>query len=94
MLVYRFISYYLLKKYKQFFFSVYDRTTEGIKQRFEQTYYMVYCSVQYVVAIGIKGNKIEDQVNQTAPFYQGDLVKQKIKFTLKVSGIMINAKLN
>ena len=55
---------------------------------------MVYCSVQYVVAIGIKGNEIEDQVNQTAPFYQGDLVKQKIKFTLKVSSIMINAKLN
>ena len=55
---------------------------------------MVYCSVQYVVAIGIKGNKIEDQVNQTAPFYQVDLMKQKIKFTLKVSGIMINAKLN
>ena len=54
---------------------------------------MVYCSVQYVVAIDIKGNKIEDQVNQTAPFYQVDLMKQKIKFTLKVSGIMINAKL-
>ena len=33
--------------------------TEGIKQRFEQTYDMIYCSVQYVLAIGIKGRKIE-----------------------------------
>ena len=49
---------------------------------------MIYCSVQYVLAIGIKGDKMKDQ----APFYQGDLVKQKMKSTLKVSGVMINAR--
>ena len=70
------------------FFSTYDNTTEGIKKRLEQIYYMIYCPVQYVLAIGIKGDKIEDQ----APFYQGDLVKQKMKSTLKVSGVMINAR--
>ena len=42
--------------------------TEGIKQRFEQTYDMIYCSIQNVLAIGIKGRKIEDQVNQIVPF--------------------------
>ena len=38
-----------------FFFSVYGNTTKGIKQRFEQTYYMIYCLIQNVLAIGIEG---------------------------------------
>ena len=53
---------------------------------------MIYWSIQNVLAIGIEGRKIEDQVNQIAPFYQGDLVKEKMKSPLKVSGIMINAR--
>ena len=54
----------LLKKSTDvFFFSAYGNTTEGIKQRFEQTYYMIYCSIQNVLTIGIKGRKIEEQVN-------------------------------
>ena len=76
--VYRFIFCYSLKKVQTvFFFSAYDNTTEGIKQRFEQTYYMIYGSIQNVLAIGITGRKIEDQVNQIAHFYQDDLVKKK-----------------
>ena len=83
----------LLKKCRnRFFFSAYDNTTEGIKQRFEQTCYMIYYSIQNVLAIGIKGRKIEDQVNQTVPFYQDDLVKEKMKSPWKVSGVMINAR--
>ena len=77
----------LLKK-----FSAYDSTTEGIKQRFEQTYYMIYGLIQNVLAIGITGRKIEDQVNQIAHFYQGNLVKEKMKSPLKVSDVMINAR--
>ena len=53
---------------------------------------MIYCSVQNVLAIGKKGRKIEDQVNQIAPFYQDDLVKEKMKSPLKVSGVMINPR--
>ena len=48
-------------------------TTEGIKQIFEQTYDIIYCSIQNVLAIGIKGSKIEDQVSRVLLFYQGDL---------------------
>ena len=62
----------LVKKIKTVFFSAYDNTTEDIKQRFEQTYYILYCSIQNVLAIGIKERKIEDQVNQMVPFYQGN----------------------
>ena len=82
----------LKKKYKWFFFSAYDNTTDGIKKRFEQTYYMIYGSIQNVLAIGITWRKIEDQVNQIAHFYQGDLVKEKMKSPLKVSDVMINAR--
>ena len=35
---------------------------------------------------------IEDQVNQIAHFYQGDLVKEKKTSPLKVSDVMINAR--
>ena len=73
-----------------FFFITYGNT-EDIKQRFEQNYYMNYWSIQNVLAIGIKRRKIEDQVNQIVPFYQGDLVKEKMTSPLKVSGVMINA---
>ena len=52
---------------------------------------MIYGSIQKVLAIGIIGRKKEDQVNQTAHFYQGDLVKEKMKSPLKVSDVMINA---
>ena len=48
-------------------------TTEGIKQRLEQTYDIIYCSIQNVLVIGIKGRKIEDQVSQVLLFYQGNL---------------------
>ena len=41
MLVYRFISCYSLKKVQTVFFSANDNTSEGIKQRFEQIYYMI-----------------------------------------------------
>ena len=58
----------LLKKYKRVFSVLMINPTEGIKQRFEQTYDMIYCSIQNVLAIGIKGRKIEDQVNQIVPF--------------------------
>ena len=51
---------------------------------------MIYYSIQNVLAIGIKGRKIEDQINQIVPFYQGGLVKEKMK--LKVSGLMIGAR--
>ena len=34
---------------------------------------MIYCSMQNVLAICIKGRKIEVQVNQIVPFYQGGL---------------------
>ena len=61
-----------------FFFSAYDNTTESIKQKFEQTYYMGHDSIQNVLAIGKTGRKIEDRVNQTARFYSGDLVKEKM----------------
>ena len=53
---------------------------------------MIYGSIQNVLAIGIIGRKIEDQVNQTAHFYQDDLVKEKMKSLLKVSDVMINAR--
>ena len=53
---------------------------------------MIYYSIQNVLAIGKKGRKIEDQVNQIVPFYQDDLVKDKMTSTLKVSGVMINAR--
>ena len=53
---------------------------------------MIYDSIQNVLAIGITGRKIEDQVDQIAHFYQGDLVKEKMKSPLKVSDVMINAR--
>ena len=60
-----------------FFFNAYYNTTEGNKHWFEQTSYMIYCSIQNVLAIDLKGRKIEDQVNQIVSFYQGylDLIK-------------------
>ena len=82
----------LKKKCKRFFFSAYDNTTEGIKQRFEQTYYMIFGSIENVLPIGITRRKIKDQVNQIADFHQGDLVKEKRKSPLKVSDVMINAR--
>ena len=69
----------LKKSTNRFFFSAYNNTTESIKQRFEQTYYMIYGSIQNVLAIGMTGRKMEDQINQTGHFYQGNLVKEKIK---------------
>ena len=48
-------------------------TTKGIKQRFEQTYDMIYYSIQNLLDLGMKWRKIEDQVNQIVPFYQGNL---------------------
>ena len=50
---------------------------------------MIYCSITNVLAIGIKGRKVEDQVSQVVPFYQGDLVKEKMTFPLKVSGVIM-----
>ena len=58
----------LLKKVQRTFFSAYDNTTEGIKQRFEQTYYMIYGSIQNVLVLRILWRKIENQVNQIAHF--------------------------
>ena len=52
----------------------------------------LYGSIQNVLAIGITGGKIEDQVNQIAHFYQSYLVKEKMKSPLKVSDVMINAR--
>ena len=52
---------------------------------------MIYGSIQNVLAIGIKRRKIEDLINQIAHFYQGDLAKEKLKSSLKVSDVMINA---
>ena len=60
--------------------------------RFEQTYYVIYGSIENVQAIGITGRKIEDQVNKIAHFYQGDLVKEKMKSPLKVSDVIINTR--
>ena len=51
---------------------------------------MIYHSIQNVPAIRIRGRKIKYQVNQIVPFYQGGLVKEKIK--LKVSGLMVSAR--
>ena len=51
--------------------------------RFEQTYYVIYCSIQNVLAIGIKGRKIEDQANQIVPFYQRDPSKRKNDIPIK-----------
>ena len=51
MLVYRFISCYSLKKYKRLVFLSF--LLQSIKQRFEQTLYMIYCSIQNVLVIGI-----------------------------------------
>ena len=73
----------LKKKYKRIFFSAYENTTEGIKQRFEKTYFMIYCSIQNVLPIGITGRKIEDQVNQIAHFSQGNVVKEKNEIRIK-----------
>ena len=53
---------------------------------------MNYGLIQNVLAIGITGRKIEDQFNQIAHFYQGDIVKEKMKSPLKVSDVMINAR--
>ena len=91
MLVYQFISCYSLKIVQKVLFSAYGSTTKGIKQRFERTYYMIYWLIQNVLAIVIKGRKLEDQVNQIVLFYQGDLVKEKVISPLNVSGVMINA---
>ena len=63
----------LKKSTNSFFFSAYDNTTESIKQRFEQTYYMIYGSIQNVLAIGMTGRKMKDQINQIGHFYQGNL---------------------
>ena len=35
------------------FLSAYGSTSEDIKQKFEQTYYMIYCSIQNVLVISI-----------------------------------------
>ena len=51
--------------------------------RFEQTYYMICGSIQHVLSIVITGRKMEDQVTQIAHFYQGGLVKEKIKSYFK-----------
>ena len=53
---------------------------------------MIYCSIQNVLAIGIKERKVEYQVNQIVSFYQGDIVKEKMASPLKISGVMINAR--
>ena len=54
-------------------------------------YYIIYCSIQNVLAIGIKGREIKDQVKQIVLFFQGDLVKEKMTSPLKVSRVMNNA---
>ena len=53
---------------------------------------MIHYSIQNVLASSLKGRKTEAQVNQTLYFCQGDLVKEKIKSPLNVSGVMINAR--
>ena len=58
---------------------------------FEQTYFMIYGSIQNILAIGITGRKTEVQVNQIAHFYQGDLVKEKMNSPSKVSDVINNA---
>ena len=62
-----------------FFLSAYGNTTDSIKQKFEQTCWMIYGSIKNVLTIGITRRKREDQVNQIVYFYQGDLVKEKMK---------------
>ena len=45
---------------------------------------MIYCSIENVLAIGKKkGRKIDNQVNQIVPFYQGNLVKEKNEIPIK-----------
>ena len=79
------------KKYKLCFFSAYYNTTESIKQRFAQIYYMIYGSIQNVLAIGTTGrNRRSGQPNCT--FLSRRLVKEKMKSPLKVSDVMINAR--
>ena len=53
---------------------------------------MIYGSIQNVLAIGITGRNTGDQVNQIAHFYEGDLIKEKMKSPLKVSDVMINVR--
>ena len=72
------------------FFSAYDDTTESIKQRFEQTYYMIYCSNQNALVIGIKGRKIEDHLNQIVLFYQGYLVKKTWNTQIRIKSFRRN----
>ena len=65
------------EKEKRIYFRDFDNTTEDIKQRLEQTDYMIYRSIQNVLVTDIIRRKLENKFNQIAPFYQGDLVKKK-----------------
>ena len=91
--VYRFISCYSLKE-RGFsgFFSTYDNTTEGIKQTFEQTYYMIYGSIKNALAIGITGRKKIRSGQPNCTFLSRRSSKRKNEMPLKVSDVMINAR--
>ena len=53
---------------------------------------MIYCKIQNALVTCIKEGKIEDQVKQVAPFYRGDIVKEKMTSSKTVLGVMINAR--
>lgn len=56
------------EKEKRIYFRDFDNTTEDIKQRLEQTDYMIYRSIQNVLPIGIKARKIK--VIDSTVFYR------------------------
>ena len=68
----------LLKK-----FSAYRNTTEGIKQRFEQTYYMIYGLIQNVLAIGITGKKNRRSGQPNCTFLSRQSSKRKNEIPIK-----------
>ena len=45
-MAYNFISCYSQGKVQTDFFSGYDETTESVKQKFERTNYVIYCTVR------------------------------------------------
>ena len=67
MLVYRFIYKISKTKYKRIYFSTYGKTVESIKQRFQQTGYMIYWLILNVLFTTVKEWQIKDEVMQIVP---------------------------
>lgn len=68
--------------------NAYDSNTEGIKERFEQIDYLIYCSIQNFLLTEKKLKKIDAEVNQILSLYQGDLDKEKLTSQLKALAVM------